>query len=147
MTSIKQQLYNTLVATVTGVTWYGSDDNTAKMAPPPDNAPVPWGYVRFTDEYPFRPRDQRAVVQVTIGDIERRQYSRINPALTLCDVAFASNPETAYVDTATGELWYYPECIGWSSELQDFDRPGLLVRIAEYAFRKRIKAAMAAMTT
>lgn len=147
MTSIKQQLYATLVAQVTGVNWYGSDDNTSKMGPPPAEASTPWGYLQFTDVFNFRPRDPRAVIEITIGDIERRQYTRINEILTKCDAVFAHNPETDYVDAATGELWYYPEMLSWSGELEDFDRPGILIRTADYMFRKRIKAAMVAATT
>ena len=142
MTSIKQQLYTALVTTVTGVTWYGSDDNTEKMGPPPlENATFPWGYLQFSDEFLAVPGDTRAMISITIGDEERRQYSRINSKLLLCDVLFARNPTTQYIDTALGEVWYYPEPGGWTRESQDFDRPNTLSRTAEYMFRKRIKAA------
>jgi hypothetical protein len=147
MTSIKQQFYNALVATVTGVTWYGSDDNTDKMLPPPiDNAPTPWGYLRFNDTFDAIPGDTRAMVQIRIGDSERRQYSRINAKLLLCEVLFARNPAKEYIDTDTGEVWYFPEPAGWSPESEDLDRPGTLIRVAEFMFRRRIKAAAIAAT-
>lgn len=147
MTSIKQQLYSTLVSSVTGVTWYGSDDNTDKMGPPPvTNPPTPFGYLRFLDVFQAVPGDLRQMIQIRIGDNEGRQYSRINAKLLLCEVAFARNPAKQFKDTATGEVWYFPEVAGKSPEFEDIDRPGYLIRTLDVMFRIELIPAVIAQT-
>lgn len=145
MTSIQQQLYATLVAAVTGVTWYGSEDNTDKMgAPPVSNPPTPYGYVRITDSFSASPGDIRQTIQIRVGDSEGRQYSRINSILVKCEVVFARNPTTQFIDDVTGEVLYFPEPAGWTAGIDDLDRPGHVLKIAEFLFRKEIIPAVIA---
>lgn len=147
MTSIQQQLYSALVAAVTGVTWYGSEDDTDKMgAPSVSNPPTPYGYVRVMDSFPASPGDMRQMIQIKVGDVEGRQYSRINPILVKCEVEFARNPTKQFIDAATGEFLYYPEPAGWTPGSDDLDRPGHVFKIAEFMFRKEIIPAVIAQT-
>lgn len=139
MTSIQQQLYSALVAAVGGVTWYGSEDNTDRMEPPPiSNPPTPYGYVRLTDVFVNVPGDLRQMVQIRVGDKEGRKYSRINPILIRCEVVFARNPTKKFIDTTTGEMIYYPEPAGIAPGTDDLDRPGHVLRVLDVMFRRQV---------
>jgi hypothetical protein len=145
MVSIKQQLFNALKNdagnVALGVVWYGSEDDTAYMLPPPPQPGGLWAHVSFGDEFQALPGDTRAIVSVVVGDLENRQYARINRVLARCGVVLARRPETQYVDSDTTEMYYFPEPAGLGPETEDPDRPGYLQRFGEWQFRKVIGAA------
>lgn len=148
--SIKQQFWALLADADTGLaalgfTVYGSDNGSATDGPPPvDGAPLPWAYLRLADEFALGTFDQRAIVQVRLGDEERRGYYRINAALARCAALFAPNREMTYRDDTTTEIWWQPEPAGASGETEDPDRPGTVLRWGEWQFRKQVGAALAA---
>jgi hypothetical protein len=152
--SIKQQFYLRLADATTGLgalgfTVYGSEAGLATDGPPPvDNAPTPWAYLRFLDEVAFGALgggsafDGRALVQVRLGDGERRGYGRINAGLAVCAAVFAPSRTATYTDPATTEFWWQPAPAGVSPEMEDPDRPGTLLRYGEWAFHKAVQAAL-----
>jgi hypothetical protein len=148
--SLKQQLYALLADADAGLaelgfTIYGSENDTATDGPPPvEGAPLPWAYLRLADEFVLGPFDQRAIVQVRLGDGERDGYYRINAGLARLAVLFAPNRQVTYQDATTTEVWWQPEPAGASGETEDPDRPGTVLRWGEWSFRKAVGAALAA---
>jgi hypothetical protein len=148
MASIRQQIYTRVqtdpVLQALEFAWYGSDAADSSFLPPPGNAALPFGYIRWAGEFQAGPADTRAVVQFRLHDHERRQYTRINAALARLAVLFPRRPDFQLWDPATTELWWFPETGGWGPELEDPDRPSVVLRVGEWVFRKVLGVAAVA---